>query len=55
MARTFSKAGFALKTIFSPVQGLMPARASVADFLTTLSLARPGRVKGSVTAQKIVH
>src|ERR1700728_3951074 len=43
-ARTFLLAGFALKVIFSPVNGLMPSRALVAGRFTTLSLSRPGRV-----------
>src|SRR6478735_1892561 len=43
-ARTFLEAGFALKIIFSFVNGLMPSRAFVAGFFTTFSLSRPGSV-----------
>ncbi len=42
--RTFFEAGFALKVIFSPVNGLMPSRAFVAGFFTRRIFARPGSV-----------
>ena len=40
-ARTFFEAGFALKTIFSPVNGFVPSRSLVAGFLMTFSLSSP--------------
>src|SRR5690606_18480221 len=45
-AATFTvfDAGFALKIIFSPVNGFVPSRALVAGFFTTRILSRPGRV-----------
>ena len=43
-ARTFLLAGLALKSIFSPVNGLTPSRALVAGRLTTFSFSRPGKV-----------
>src|SRR6478672_5933781 len=43
-ARTLRLAGLALNIIFSPVNGLMPSRALVAGFFTTLSLSSPGSV-----------
>src|SRR5690349_19547321 len=42
--RTFLEAGFALKSIFPLVKGLMPSRAFVAGFFTTFILSRPGSV-----------
>ena len=42
--RTFFEAGFALKIIFSPVNGLVPSRSFVAGFFTTFSFMRPGTV-----------
>ena len=41
-ARTIFRAGFALNTVGSPVNGLTPLRAFVAAFLTTTNLANPG-------------
>lgn len=38
---TALRAGFALNTVSSPVNGLMPLRALVAGFLTTLILHKP--------------
>ncbi len=38
-------AGFALNIISSPVNGLVPLRAFLAGFLTTLILSNPGRLK----------
>jgi len=35
-------AGFALNTVGSLVNGLMPVRSLVAGFLTTMNLAKPG-------------
>src|SRR5215831_18797279 len=43
--RTFLLAGLALNIIFSPVKGLIPSRALVAGFFTTLNLHNPGKVK----------
>src|SRR6476646_4408917 len=42
--RTLSilRAGFALKTVGSLVNGLMPVRSLVAGFLMTMNLAKPG-------------
>src|ERR1700721_2846167 len=42
------RAGFALKTVGSLVNGLMPLRAFVAGFLTTTNLANPGTTKAPV-------
>ena len=52
-ARIFFEAGFALKVILSPVKGLMPSRALVAGFLTTLNLATPGIVTFGLRSQLI--
>jgi hypothetical protein len=41
-ALTILRAGFALKTVGSFVNGLMPSRAFVAGFFTTINLASPG-------------
>ncbi len=39
------RAGFALNTVGSFVNGLMPLRAFVAGFLMTTNLAKPGTTK----------
>ena len=45
MIFTTLRAGFALNTVSSPVNGLIPLRALVAGFLFTLILNRPGMLK----------
>src|ERR1700704_5930220 len=45
LARTIFRAGFALNTVGSFVNGLMPFRALVAGFLMTTNFAKPGTRK----------
>lgn len=42
VTRADLRAGFALKVMASPVNGLVPLRALVAGFLMTTNLAKPG-------------
>src|SRR6476620_147531 len=47
-ALTIFRAGFALNTVGSLVNGLMPARSLVAGFLMTTNFAKPGSRKAPV-------